>query len=79
MNQAQNLYAEAGKEFRIALALNPVYTEAHNNLGYVLTIEGHYHEAEGEFREALKYTPDFESAQSNLQRVLEMETAALKK
>ncbi len=68
-------YAEAKKEFQIALALNPVYTEAHNNLGYILTREGQFKEAEAEFRTALSFTPDFESAQLNLQHVLVMETA----
>jgi hypothetical protein len=70
-------YAEAKKEFLVALQLNPVYTEAHNNIGYILSKEGHYKEAEAEFRTALKYTPDFESAQLNLARVLQLESIQL--
>jgi tetratricopeptide (TPR) repeat protein len=70
---AQAMYAESKKEFLIALQLNPVYTEAHNNLGYILSREGHLKAAEMEFRTALKYTPDFESAQLNLARVLQLE------
>ena len=53
--------------------LNPVYTEAHNNLGYILTREGDYKNAEAEFRTALSYTPDFESAQLNLAHVQQLE------
>ena len=78
-DHAQRLYAEALDEFKVALALNPVYTEAHNNLGYILSKQGHYKEAEAEFREALKYTPDFESAQLNLAQLLRLEAAQLKK
>jgi hypothetical protein len=71
---ARDMYAESKREFLIALELNPVYTEAHNNLGFILSREGRYKEAEAEFRTALKYTPDFESAQLNLARVLQIET-----
>ena len=72
---AAAMYAESKREFEIALQLNPVYTEAHNNLGYILTKEGQYRQAEAEFRTALTYTPDFESAQLNLQHVLQLESA----
>jgi tetratricopeptide (TPR) repeat protein len=72
--EAMALLAESKKEFQIALVLNPVYTEAHNNLGYILTREGDYKNAEAEFRTALSYTPDFESAQLNLKNVLQLET-----
>jgi len=75
--EAQTLYQESEAEFKIALMLNPVYTEAHNNLGFILSRQGHYKEAEAEFREALKYTPDFQSAQMNLAQVLRLETAQL--
>ncbi|HEY8994011.1 MAG TPA: tetratricopeptide repeat protein, partial [Lacunisphaera sp.] len=75
--EAAAMFAESKKEFQIALMLNPVYTEAHNNLGYILTREGHYAEAEAEFRTALSYTPDFESAQMNLAHVLQLENAQM--
>ena len=74
LEDAAAMFAESKREFQIALALNPVYTEAHNNIGYILTKEGHYKEAEAEFRTALSFTPDFESAQLNLQHVLQLET-----
>jgi tetratricopeptide (TPR) repeat protein len=73
-SEAAALLAESKKEFQIALMLNPVYTEAHNNLGYILSREGDYKGAEAEFRTALYYTPDFESAQLNLKNVLQLET-----
>jgi protein O-mannosyl-transferase len=72
--EAAALLAESKKEFQIALMLNPVYTEAHNNLGYILSREGDYKAAEAEFRTALSYTPDFESAQLNLKNVLQLDT-----
>jgi tetratricopeptide (TPR) repeat protein len=72
--EASELFAESKKEFQIALLLNPVYTEAHNNLGYILSREGDFKDAEAEFRTALGYTPDFESAQLNLKNVLQLET-----
>ena len=72
--EASELFAESKKEFQIALMLNPVYTEAHNNLGYILSREGDFKDAEAEFRTALSYTPDFESAQLNLKNVLQLET-----
>jgi hypothetical protein len=75
LGEAQSLFSKSEQEFRIALALNPVYTEAHNNLGYILSKQGRYKEAEAEFRTALKYTPDFESAQRNLAQVLKLENA----
>ena len=74
-DQATTLYAEAKNEFKIALMLNPVYTEAHNNLGYIEIGEGDFKDAEAEFRTALYYTPEFESAQLNLAHVLQLEAA----
>ena len=75
--QAAKYMAEAKQELLIALQLNPVYTEAYNNIGYILSAEGHFREAEAAFRKALFYTPDFESAQMNLAHVLTMENAQL--
>jgi hypothetical protein len=71
--EAQSLYQQSENEFQIALELNPEYTEAHNNLGFILSRQGRYKEAEAQFREALYYTPDFESAQLNLKRIQQLE------
>jgi len=77
IDEANADFLEAKKEFLIALQLNPVYTEAWNNLGFVLIRQGDLKQAEHCFRKALEYTPEFESAQMNLSRVLQMETAQL--
>ncbi len=44
--------AGAEAAFREALRLNPVYTDAHNNLGNLLASRGQFDEAEKHFREA---------------------------
>ena len=61
--------AEAGEQYRAALALNPGYPEAHNNLGIVYARMGHPQEAMSEFQLALHYCPDLQSAQQNLAQV----------
>ncbi len=75
VQDARGMLAEAEKEFRIALELFPHYTEAHNNLGYIYSMQGRYKEAEAEFRAALADQPDFESAQLNLAALLRVEAA----
>jgi tetratricopeptide (TPR) repeat protein len=76
-DQANADFLDAKNEFIISLELNPVYTEAWNNLGYVLSRQGDFKGAEFCFRKALEYTPDFESAQLNLANVLRAETVQL--
>jgi hypothetical protein len=49
--------AQAERHYRAAIALNPGYKEARNNLGILLAGRGDLEAALGEFREALKYRP----------------------
>ena len=63
--------AEAGEQYREALAINPGYPEAHNNLGIVYARTGQVDAAVAEFQLALQYCPTLQSAKENLARVQE--------
>jgi hypothetical protein len=63
--------AEAGEQYREALAINPGYPEAHNNLGIIYARSGNVQGAIDEFQLALHYCPVLESAKDNLARVQE--------
>jgi tetratricopeptide (TPR) repeat protein len=64
----QHLYALdfAKLEYEKALALNPKYPEALNNLGTVYYGERNYHKAEAYYRKAMQLKPNCASFYSNL-------------
>jgi tetratricopeptide (TPR) repeat protein len=53
-------------QYRKALELNPVYTEAHNNLGETLAGRGAAEEAISHFEKAVQLDPKHAVAQANL-------------
>ncbi len=57
-------------QYRMAVELDPAYTEAHNNLGSLLSRQGELDEAAVHFREALRLDPDFADAHNNLGNLL---------
>ncbi len=57
----QGRMAQARREFRLAVDLNPRYPQAHNNLAKVLELKGDIDGAIRHFRAALKLKPDHES------------------
>lgn len=61
---------EAEEAFRGALAINPHYAEAANDLGYLLEREGKLAEAAGQYRQAIADQPSFRQAHFNLGRIL---------
>ena len=63
-------YSEAEEAFRKAIASNPFYAEAHNNLGFLLQQQGHINDALGEFREAVKEQPDYRLARFHIGLIL---------
>ncbi len=54
------------QEYRLAIAAQPDFPEAHNNLGVVYSNLGKYPEAIACFQQALKINPDCSEAQRNL-------------
>jgi tetratricopeptide (TPR) repeat protein len=54
----------------MAIKLNPNYTRAHYNLGYVLLQKGEMNEAVHHFRKTLKLRPDFVAARNHLELAL---------
>jgi Flp pilus assembly protein TadD len=56
-------------QVNIALAINPLYTEAHNNRGILLARLGRLEDARAEFKTALALTPDYGTVQGNLDAV----------
>ena len=57
---------DAVASYRQALALQPDYSEAHNNLGNVLRDRGALNEAIAEYQHAVRLKPDFAKAHNNL-------------
>ena len=51
-------------------ALDPEYTEAHNNQGVTLANQGRYEEAIAQFSAALKINPGYAKARQNLEKSL---------
>ena len=61
-----NDLAQAEKEYREAIKMNPDDIEAHNNLGGVLYDLKRYEEAEKECKEAIRINPNLAEAHNNL-------------
>jgi protein O-mannosyl-transferase len=72
-------YAESIAASRSALALQPNYAEAWNNIGAAYNKLGRYAEGAAACEEALRLKPDFELARNNLQYAREMMKGAGKK
>jgi tetratricopeptide (TPR) repeat protein len=66
----QNLPAEAEKEFRQAVALNPRMATAHNSLGVAIQQQGRTQDAVDCFRKAIEVNPSLGTAHSNLGTLL---------
>jgi Flp pilus assembly protein TadD len=64
----QGKLEEAEEQLNGALQQNPNSPEAHNNLGWVLLLQGHPEKSIEEFSTALRLKPDFKLAQENLNR-----------
>ncbi len=62
--------SEAQKHYERALALEPAYAEAANNLGYVLLKQNEPEKAAAYFNKALKINPNYAEAHNNLGLVL---------
>ncbi len=60
----------AEQKFRKAVAIQPDFAEAHNNLGIALRLLGRLDEAQETLRTALMLRPDYAEAHSNLGNVL---------
>jgi tetratricopeptide (TPR) repeat protein len=54
----------------MAIKLNPNFTNAHYNLGIVLTQRGEMKEAVHHFRETVRLRPDLVAARDNLELAL---------
>ena len=67
---AQSRELDAIEAFRQALANDPTYVDAHNNLGYLLAGAGRTDEAIRELRAALQGNPAHRDANFNLARAL---------
>lgn len=62
---------DAAASYRRALALNPNYAEAHNNLGAILQLQGHSDEALASYQRAVALHPELSQPYLNLGRLLE--------
>jgi len=62
--------SEAISHYKMAIKLNPNYTNAHYNLGYALLQKGEMKEAVHHFRETLRLKPDHVAARDNLKLAL---------
>lgn len=69
----QQKFAEAAKQFRRAIDLNPDLAGAHQNLASLLHREGRFDEAESSLRRALALAPDQAEAHNGLGAVLKMQ------
>ena len=56
--------------YKMAIKLNPNYTEAHYNLGVILLQKGEMKEAVHHFRKTLRLKPDLVAARDNLELAL---------
>lgn len=60
----------AAEQYRQAIALQPDYYQAHNNLANILIAQGKVDEAIEHYRKALEIKPDYVTAQQNLAKAL---------
>ncbi len=67
----KKLFAEAIKQFKKALELEPQYAEAHNNLGFAYYQQKQLELALKSYREATKHKEGYVAALSNLGNVYE--------
>jgi tetratricopeptide (TPR) repeat protein len=67
---AQNQLESAAEQFRTALALQPRFALACNNLGNVLRLQGDTAKALDHFRQAVRLDPNLADAQTNLGQLL---------
>jgi predicted O-linked N-acetylglucosamine transferase (SPINDLY family) len=65
---------EAVAAYRQALALQPAYAEAYNNLGCALHAQGHLEEAVAAYRQALALRPAYAEAHYNLGNALQAQS-----
>ncbi|HTN65172.1 MAG TPA: tetratricopeptide repeat protein [Burkholderiaceae bacterium] len=68
--QALGRLDSAIQSYQKALALQPNYAEAHNNLGAVLQVQGKYQDAVMSFRRAIRMKPDCAEAYASLGNTL---------
>jgi tetratricopeptide (TPR) repeat protein len=73
--KSRDKLAEAICEFERALAINPDYADAHNNLGIALGSSGDVAKAIEHFRRALEIRPGYADAQNNLKLFLSAEAS----
>ena len=59
------------RAFQAATAAEPSLPSAHNNLGYMLFLQGDRSGAIARYREALRLAPDFALARNNLALALD--------
>jgi len=62
-------YTEAEQAMKQAIQVNPYYAEAHDNLGYLLAMQGHFDEALAQYRKAVEDRPDFRLARFHLGQI----------
>lgn len=53
--------------FLKAIKLDPIYTEAHNNVGHIYLLQGKFDLAIFQFKKSLELNPDYENARLNLE------------
>jgi tetratricopeptide (TPR) repeat protein len=61
---------EAADQYRAAIAINPTYAEAHDNLGIALCQQGRADEGIAEYRESIRLDPANATAHNNLANAL---------
>lgn len=62
----KNDYSESEKAFRKAIKFDPEFSEAYNNLGYVLWLGGKYTEAKDFFKKSISLNSDYLDPHYNL-------------
>lgn len=71
--EQKNQPDEAAIEYAKAIAIDPSYTGAYNNLGSIAMDKGDYAEAEKQFKNALSWNQNIFESQYNLFQVLEFQ------
>lgn len=60
----------AAEQYRRAIALQPDYYQAHNNLANILIAQGKVDQAIEHYRRALEIHPNYDTARQNLEKAL---------